>query len=491
MLAAFTVGAAASDEVAINAQHFPDDNFRAYVETLDADQNGVLSFSERGSLTRAVLVGKMITDLKGIEYFPNLEQLFCQQNKLRSIDVSANTKLRSLNVSLNSNLGAIDVSANTALTWFACTNTGISTLNVTSNTALTYLACGNNALTSLDLSKNVLLEELSIESNPIAKIDLTALPQLNRFTFSSTPFVSLDLSGQNGAVILRYEELYYLCSFESGTFDLSTLPDGFDAGKTSNWVNATRSGDTVTVDAGATEVKYDYDCGNGQTVTFVLTSEIPAPDGATDDNLGGDGSDDNIIGEDTTEEWKNPYSDISDDHPNIIAIEYVTKKNVFIGTDKNNPTFSPEMKLTRAQFVTIFGRMAGVDVTKYTKSSFTDVDPTKSSHAWFAPYVEWASEQGIVLGYGDGTFGPTDELTIEQALAFLARYARFEGRSTKSDASLDGFKDVEDISNWARADVQWAVANNIYTGSAGNLQPKKITDRLLTAIFIYLYDTTL
>ena len=482
MLFSSVVTLIAANGIAIDPSNFPDDNFRAYVQILDTNKDGSLSASECSSVKRIAVTGSSISDLTGIEHFPNLEQLFCAQNTLKKIDVSKNTKLQALNVSLNSKLGAIDVSANRDLYWFACAKAGLRTLNVRNNTALTCLSCGDNDLTSLDISRNRLLEELYIESNPIEVIDLSNNPNLNRFTFASTALTSLDLSNQSGDIILNDTDMRYPCSYESGTFSLDTLPGDFDVNKTSNWVNAKRNGTVLTVVPNVVKVTYDYDCGNGQTVTFALISKsfldaggnlAEIPEGVYEPE----------------EAWVNPYSDIPDTHPNIDAITHVTKRGVFQGTDKDDPKFSPEMKLTRAQLVTIFGRLAGVDVTKYQTSSFTDVDPKKSSHAWFAPYVAWANEEGLVLGYGDGKFGPTDDLTVEQTLVFLARYARFEGKSTDSAANLEIYKDAKDVSSWAKKDVQWALATGTYFATNGKLEPKKITDRLLTAIFIHHYDT--
>lgn len=54
------------------------------------------------------------------------------------------------------------------------------------------------------------------------------------------------------------------------TFDLSTLPAGFDVNKTSEWVGGTVEGNTLKVNPGADRVTYTYDCGNGLTSVFSL-----------------------------------------------------------------------------------------------------------------------------------------------------------------------------------------------------------------------------
>ncbi len=190
------------------------------------------------------------------------------------------------------------------------------------------------------------------------------------------------------------------------------------------------------------------------------------------------------------EVWENPYEDISEeviaDEETLDAIQFVTESGLMIGThsDPEHPTFSPDMTLTRSQFVTILGRMAEIDVTKYTDApAFSDV-PTDE---WYTPYVLWASENGIILGYGDGTFGPQDIINVEQALAILARFAKLEGLDVGSDEDLSAYSDTDAISDWAIADMRWALENGIYTVDGAELNPLSNTARLMTAIFVYRY----
>src|SRR5690606_18037637 len=78
------------------------------------------------------------------------------------------------------------------------------------------------------------------------------------------------------------------------------------------------------------------------------------------------------------------------------AVIYVQLNGIFSGTGAD--TFSPKGTMTRAMYVTALGRMAGVDVSEYSTSSFADVQ----AGAWYAPYVEWATSRGITVGMGDG-----------------------------------------------------------------------------------------
>lgn len=134
----------------------------------------------------------------------------------------------------------------------------------------------------------------------------------------------------------------------------------------------------------------------------------------------------------------NQFTDVSPTAWYAEAVDWAVKRAVFMGTGEN--TFSPETGMTRAMFVTVLGRMAGAFVAR-TSTSFSDVAPT----AYYAPYVEWAKENGIVSGTGPSTFSPSLPLTREQAAGFLYRYALWLGMDPAVTGTVAGFLDRERI----------------------------------------------
>lgn len=95
---------------------------------------------------------------------------------------------------------------------------------------------------------------------------------------------------------------------------------------------------------------------------------------------------------------------------------------------------------------------------------FTDVQ----SGAWYADAVAWATQKRIVSGYGNGQFGPNDNITREQLAVILWRYA---GQPT-SDTTLDSFTDIGNAGGYALTALQWAVENGIISGKGtGILDP--------------------
>ena len=87
--------------IPIDEEHFPDAVFREYIAEADMDADGQLSEEEAAGVTGIDVSGMGIQDLRGIEYFTELESLDCSGNELTSLDLSANTKLQSLNAENN------------------------------------------------------------------------------------------------------------------------------------------------------------------------------------------------------------------------------------------------------------------------------------------------------------------------------------------------------------------------------------------------------
>ena len=92
--------------------------------------------------------------------------------------------------------------------------------------------------------------------------------------------------------------------------------------------------------------------------------------------------------------------------------------------------------------------------------TFTDVPKDQ----WYYDAVQWASAQGIVNGMGDGTFAPNADVTREQ-MAVMLYHAQ---GSPESDVSLSKFEDTASVSNWAVNAVKWAVQEKVINGSSEN-----------------------
>lgn len=143
-----------------------------------------------------------------------------------------------------------------------CDNNGMEKLNL-GDSQLEGLFCPDNNLTELDVSKNKYLQRLNCKNNklrrlvigsPVNRLGLMLYLQRNQLT-------SLDLHGKGQ--IWNFDvasQSYAIDVNEDGTFDLTSLPEGFDASKTTNWKGGTRDENTLNVNSH--EVRYEYNTGS-------------------------------------------------------------------------------------------------------------------------------------------------------------------------------------------------------------------------------------
>ena len=190
--------------IAINATNFPDENFRTIVAgtDIDKDADGYLSDEEIAAVTKLDVSEKNIASLKGIEFFTALQNLYCYNNQLTSLDVSKNTALKVL-YCFDNQLASLDVSKNTALTKLYCDGNELTSLDVSKNTALKDLWCYGNQLTSLDVSKNTKLESLSCGNNQLTSLDVSKNSALIDLDCNGNQLTSLDVSKNTALQYLR------------------------------------------------------------------------------------------------------------------------------------------------------------------------------------------------------------------------------------------------------------------------------------------------
>ena len=256
-----------SEFVEINDTNFPDPVFQQYVndkidtvDTTSGKKDGKLSKAERDAVTKISITNTNCTDLTGIAYFANLTTLECQHNGLKELNLEYNKNLTDLNCSYNQ-LTTLDVSKNAKLRILECYNNGIEELNLGDITNLYWLLCATNNLTELDVSKNRYLEQLHCRHNNLKRLVIGNNYSLRTLYLEGNHLTSLDL--YHKAKIDNFDYLPQSCTIdvkEDGTFDLSSLPDGFDASKTTDWEGGIRDGNTLNVNSH--EVQYVYNTGS-------------------------------------------------------------------------------------------------------------------------------------------------------------------------------------------------------------------------------------
>lgn len=256
-----------SEFVEINNTNFPDPAFQKYVrdnidkaDTTSGQKDDKLSKAERDAVTEINIDNQNCTDLTGIAYFANLTTLRCQQNGLEELNLEYNKNLTELNCSYNK-LTTLDVSKNAKLSTLECSNNGMEELNLGDITSLKHLFCPENNLTELDVSKNRYLEQLHCRYNNLRRLVIGNNYSLTMLYLLGNHLTSLDL--YHKSEIWNYDyatQSYTIDVNEDGTFDLDSLPEGFDASKTTDWEGGTRVGNTLNVNSH--EVQYTYNTGS-------------------------------------------------------------------------------------------------------------------------------------------------------------------------------------------------------------------------------------
>lgn len=469
----------------------------------------------------------------------DLMHLHCTDNVLTNLDLSKNTALTNLKCA-NNMLGSLDVSKNTALTYLDCCNSGLSSLDISNNTELLTLYCVDNLLTELDLSNNTALTDVSCKNNNIYSLDVsnnTALINLecsyNELTgldvsknteitnlyFAQNRLTSIDLSNNTKLEKVYYgDNSYDIVRADDGSFDLSTLPAGFDVSRASNWEGGTVSGTILTVDADTTTITYDYDCGNETVLSFKLnivnhiygTPEYQwSEDNATCSTVfycsycedtqtipctvTMDALKRKLVYTATCEFEGKTYTDVKvtsrykvteifsdvEDIWYVPYIQYAYDNELMDGTGE--ATFAPDSPLTRAMFVQILYAQEGKPEIKEA-TPFLDL-----TEDWYQNAVKWAYKNNVVSGKIDTIFAPNENVTREQLAVILYAY---DGKPGIAEGEL-AFPDAEDISDYAVEAITWAVQNGIMSGKDVNgtlyLEPKGRATRAEAATMLMQY----
>ena len=152
-----------------------------------------------------------------------------------------------------------------------------------------------------------------------------------------------------------------------------------------------------------------------------------------------------------------PFSDVSTSAYYYEAVKWAQEKGITGGI--GNGLFGPNQPCTRAQIVTFLWRAAGSPEPK-AMSSFSDV----SADSYYAKAVAWAVENGITTGTGDGKFSPDATCTRAQSVTFLFRAIGklVDSKAEFSDVLADSY--YANAVDWA---VENGVTNGIGDGLFG------------------------
>lgn len=240
--------------------------------------------------------------------------------------------------------------------------------------------------------------------------------------------------------------------------DIVTVTTTPDAGRTAwsvtatdnagNVIAATKTADntwTFTMPAGPVTVAAEFVCDGGDACASSSLSDV-------------------LVGS-----W---YHD---------AVDWAVAQGVMTGYD-DGATFGPDDDLTRAMLAAVLYKQAGQPETDASViGSYTDLD----ADGWYVNAISWATSQGLMSGYDDGTgrFDPETALSREQLAVVLWRQAG----SPAVSGNLNSFPDGAATSSWATDAVIWAVDQGLLKGydNTGMLDPTGHLTRAMVATVLY------
>lgn len=122
------------------------------------------------------------------------------------------------------------------------------------------------------------------------------------------------------------------------------------------------------------------------------------------------------------------FKDVAPDHWAYKYIAYVYENGIVNGYEDS--TFHPDSKITRAEFATIMQRYLGLTLNE--DASFVDV----AKDHWAVAYIGACKDAGLINGYEDGTFKPSNEITRAEAVKILNRATDRVPTATAIDAYI-------------------------------------------------------
>lgn len=180
------------------------------------------------------------------------------------------------------------------------------------------------------------------------------------------------------------------------------------------------------------------------------------------------------------EEIKLNFIDVKENGWYIDAIKYAVKNNIAAGT--TDTTFSPSDPITRGQAITMLCKAYNIE-KENEGENFIDAGDT-----YYTGYILALKNKNLLSGTGNNKVEPKKEITRQELMVMLYKIMEYRDSITENneeviDESL--YDDANEISNWARKEVDYFIKNKIIVGNNGKINPKGKTTRAETVQIIY------
>lgn len=327
----------------------------------------------------------------------------------------------------------VDGEATTALNGFDTVNIGVDYLDTVTVSVTPAVGWELTAIT-VDGGKITVNEEIKRGGGDytftMPEHDVAVEVRLTKTGYGLKAYAINSFENGHGKVTLNPERVAYIGDLVTITADPD---DGYRVGR------------VIVLDVNGKTVPVNY-VKNGYDYIETWSFTMPASDVAITVKFEVQGS--------------SYYDDVRTDAWYYNAVTFVTDRGYFNGVSET--LFAPYIDMNRAMFVTVLGRMANVDTSKYMGLAFSDLE----AGMYYVPYVKWANENGIVLGRSDTIFDPEASITREEMAAIMYRYCAYIGMdmTPKNTVFMERYTDRNEISDWAVTYVEWAVGCGLMRG---------------------------
>ncbi len=160
-----------------------------------------------------------------------------------------------------------------------------------------------------------------------------------------------------------------------------------------------------------------------------------------------------------TEILKHNSANFLENHWSKKIVNDLASKNIINNLD----TFNPEGHITRSEFAEYITRALNVESTgTLYLNKFSDVSPDSVE----AEAIALAAESGIVEGYTDGTFGPNNNITRQEAMVMYARAIDYVKLPLIVSDRIEKYTDKNDVADWAYLYVKKVLSAGIFNGTS-------------------------
>ena len=174
------------------------------------------------------------------------------------------------------------------------------------------------------------------------------------------------------------------------------------------------------------------------------------------------------------------------------AVNYAYSYGFIAGV--SDTEFGRDVPVTRGMFITILARIAGVDTSSAANKVNTKFSDVKSGK-YYTNAIKWASENGVVNGLTDTTFGPNAAIERQQLCTMIVNFAKYMNIDLKASQKEIKFTDAGSIRKYAKTAVSTCQKAGIVSGYAVSggteFKPGSTATRAEAAQILYKFHSEL